>query len=108
MGRISVNVVPDSADSTAALVFCGKELRRIKLLASLETLEHQILEPVSAPILLTSREDVRICVLLFVSVTANSLIAFIPTPNDQLYLAYWRFLLLAGSWTKWLIDIYHE
>ena len=54
VGRTSVNVVRDSADSTAALVFCGKELRRVKLLSDSNSLEHS-----SSPIWLTSREEVR-------------------------------------------------
>jgi hypothetical protein len=47
-------VVQDSADNGAALVFCAKELRRLKLLEDFSPPEYSI-----SPIWLTSREDVR-------------------------------------------------
>jgi hypothetical protein len=54
LGRTSVSVARDSADEGAALVFCGKELRRLKLLEDFDSPEYSI-----SPIWLTSREDVR-------------------------------------------------
>jgi hypothetical protein len=47
-------VVQDSADEGAALVFCGKELRRLKLLEDFDPPEYSM-----STIWLTSREDVR-------------------------------------------------
>jgi hypothetical protein len=47
-------VVQDSVDEGAALVFCGKELKRLKLLEDFDPPEYSI-----SPIWLTSREDVR-------------------------------------------------
>jgi hypothetical protein len=54
LGRTSVNVVQDITDESAALVFCAKEVRRLKVLADFSPLEFS-----TSPVWLTSRENVR-------------------------------------------------
>lgn len=54
LGRTSVTVIQDTADHAAALVFCAKELRRLKILDNFSPLEYSI-----SAVWLTSREDVR-------------------------------------------------
>ena len=53
LGRTSVNMVQDPADEYAALVFCGKELRRLRLLEDFNPPEFSM-----SSIWLTSRENV--------------------------------------------------
>ena len=58
LGRTSVNVVQDTTDEGAALVFCANEVRRLKVLADFSPLEFSI-----SPVWLTSRENVRRSIL---------------------------------------------
>jgi hypothetical protein len=54
LGRTSVNVVQDSADHGAALIFCARELRRLKILEDFSLPEYSM-----NSVWITSREDVR-------------------------------------------------
>lgn len=54
LGRTSVNVVQDSADHGAALIFCARELRRLKILEDFSPPEYSM-----NSVWITSREDVR-------------------------------------------------
>ena len=89
-------MIQDAADNGAALVFCAKELRRLKILDDLSPLDISI-----SPIYLTSRENVRnYCVLCWRGLTSEQPSYQQPSVNSLLRLdgsSFMQELGLSGS-----------
>ena len=96
LGRTSVNVNQDSGDERAALVFCAKEIRRVKLLDDFSPPEYAI-----SPIWITSRQNVsKCCVLCQCELTSGQPSYQHPNVNSLLRLddsTFVRGLGLSGS-----------